>query len=108
MKLLVMLLIPLAFCSNIFASEQSCNQDMTREPYCVNIVTAAAFCSKIGKNQDSLLAAKKCYIDMSKAIGADGARQACLAISVKSADPAQNKSHCGERPTGRSASKSAT
>lgn len=95
MKNLVILFVALSSFKAL-ASEVSCNQEITREPYCANLATAEKFCKTIGANPDNLLSAKKCFIKMSKIADAKSALSACLGMSLTSSDPKQNSSNCGQ------------
>ncbi|HEY8272068.1 MAG TPA: hypothetical protein VIG33_14350 [Pseudobdellovibrionaceae bacterium] len=81
-----------------YASELSCNQEITREPYCVSIATAKVYCAKLGSNPETLLKSKKCYVDMTGAgevITPAGARLTCFLKPVNSSDESLNNSNCG-------------
>ncbi|WP_041577139.1 hypothetical protein [Bdellovibrio bacteriovorus] len=79
-----------------FGSELSCNQDLTREPYCISIENAESYCKRLGRDSAILLETKKCYLKFSKVMAADAATSVCLAGFVKSSNTDRSQSNCGK------------
>lgn len=99
MKIFIMMSV-LLFSLNSFAdktAEEKCNDDMTREPYCMNIGTAKEYCK--GLDEDVLNIFKKCFINLDnhKRAAREEIYSLCGAGHVTSSDEKLNANNCGQK-----------